>query len=157
MELESLIKSEPPPRVVDAMIAMRVPSFVVFLASACFTGAPILFYGVSHEASAANCAVIGGILLMSSALRLWMPLATVGFSWFNMILGLWMFISPFVFGYTAQTAYTVATMVFAVVIIGMSLASVYAKRFPGTPLATAYEDRQGLEHQDYEFIGPDRY
>lgn len=156
MELESLIKSEPPPRVVDAMIAMRAPSFVVFLTSACFACTPILFYGVSDEPSAANCICIGSILLMSSALRLWYPLETVGFSWLNVILALWMFISPFVLGYTNQTAYTVATMVFAVVIIGMSLASVYAKRYLGSPLATAYEDRQGLEHQDYEFIGPDR-
>jgi hypothetical protein len=93
---------------------------------------------------------------MSSGLRLWYPLSTVGLSWFNVVLGLWAFVSPFIFGYINQTAYAVTTMLIGVVVIGMSLASIYARRFPGTPLATAYEDRQGLEHQDYDDIGPGR-
>ena len=144
MDQEFLTRSEPPPTAMDAMIAMRVPSLVVFLASACFTGTPILFYGVSHEASAANCVCIGGILLMSSLLRLWYPLATVGFSWFNALLGFWIFISPFIFGYTDQTAYTVDSMVLGIVIIGMSFASVFACKFRGTRLANAPDDLVGL-------------
>jgi small neutral amino acid transporter SnatA (MarC family) len=129
------------------MIAMRVPSLIVFLLAAIFTCTPILFYGVSHELSAANCVCVGGILLMSAALRLWFPLATVGFSWFNMLLGLWIVISPFVFGYAGQTGYTVNTVLLGVLILAMSLASIYAGRFIGTPLATSYEDRVGVVEQ----------
>jgi CDP-diglyceride synthetase len=157
MEQEFLTRTEPPPRVSDAMIAMRVPSLVVFLAAACFFGTPILYYGVSHEASSANCWCVGGLLLLSSMLRLWFPLSTVGLSWFNLVCGLWIFISPWVFNYTSETGRFVNTLCVAVIIIGMSLASIFGRKFAGTPLATAYADRQGLEDQDYDYIGPDRY
>jgi hypothetical protein len=147
-------KTDPPPQISDARIAMRVPSLIVFLASSALAGMPILFYGLSHDASSLNFAVVGGILLCSSALRLWFPFATMGFSWLNAILGVWLFISPWVFG--NSTGVTVATCCLSGVVVGMSLASVYGGRFIGTPIATAYEDRQGLEHQDYPDIGPDR-
>jgi hypothetical protein len=145
MEHELLITTDPPPRVTDAMIAMRVTSFVVFLASACFFGLPILYYGVSQQMSAANCWCVGGILLLSSMLRLWYPIPTIGLSWFNMILGLWVFISPFILGYMDQTGYAANTMILGVVIVGMSLSSIYGNRFPGTPLATASEELVGLK------------
>jgi hypothetical protein len=94
--------------------------------------------------------------MASAAIRLVWPLSTMGFAWFNVLMGLWIFISPFVLGYVDQTAYTVNTMIMGVIIVGMSLASIFARRFIGTPLATAYEDRQGLDDQDYEYIGPDK-
>jgi hypothetical protein len=147
-------KPEPPPRIADARMAMRMPSFVVFLASSWFAATPILYYGVSQDARCLNFWIIGSILLCSSALRLWFPLATVGFAWFNAILGVWALISPFVLGY--DTAVTVNTVVMALLIIGMSIASAKAWSYLGSPIATAYEDRQGLEHQEYPDIGPDR-
>jgi hypothetical protein len=152
MDQEFLTRSEPPPRVSDAMIAMRVPSLVVFLASACVFGMPILYYGMSHELSGANSMCVGGILLLSATLRLWYPLSTVGFSWFNMLLGLWIIISPWIFGYSYVTAPTVHSVCMGIVIVGMSIASVYGRRFPGTPLATTYAD---LEHQDYDYLASD--
>jgi hypothetical protein len=99
---------------------------------------------------------VGGILLLSSMLRLWYPLSTVAFSWFNMVLGVWVFISPWVFGYTSETGRLVNTLCLGVVITGMSLMSARARKLWGSPLATAYEDRQGLEEHEYEDIGPDR-
>jgi hypothetical protein len=156
MEHPFLIKTDPPPYITDARMAMRMPSFVVFLAATIFACTPILYYGVSHEPSSSNCWLVGGILMISAALRLWFPLGTIGFSWFNMLLGIWVFISPLILGYWDQTAYTVHTMLMGIVIVGMSLASVYGSRFPGTPISTAYEERQGLQHQDYPDIGPDR-
>ncbi|HZS52832.1 MAG TPA: SPW repeat protein [Bryobacteraceae bacterium] len=156
MEHEYLIKTEHPPRVSDAMIAMRVPSFVVFLASAWFFVTPLAYYGVSLDASAANCWCVGGILLLSCTARLWFPIPTAGLSWFNMILGLWVLISPWIFGFTSETGRFVNTLCLGTVIVGMSLASVFAGKFPGTPLATAYEDRQGLEEQEYEMKPPRR-
>ncbi len=149
MEQEFLTRPEPSPRVSDAMIAMRLPSLVVFLASACFMCAPILYYGVSQQASSTNCWLIGGLLLTSATLRLWYPLSTISFSWFNMILGLWVFLSPLLLGYTDQTAYTVHSMALGVVIIGMSLASVFASKFRGTLLANASDDMGGLTPEGY--------
>jgi hypothetical protein len=153
MEHEYLLKTDHPPRVSDAMIAMRVPSFVVFLASAWFFVTPLSYYGVSLDASAANCWCVGAILLLSSMLRLWYPIPTVGLSWFNMVLGFWVLISPWIFSYTSETGRFVNTLCLGTVIVGMSLASVYAQKFPGTPLATAYADRQGLEEEE-DHIAP---
>lgn len=156
MEQEFLTKSEPPPRISDARIAMRVPAFVVFLASAWFLVTPLAYYGVSLDVSSVNCWIVGGILLFSSLLRLWIPLSTVGFSWFNMILGLWVFASPWIFGYTSETGRLVNTLCLGVIITGMSIMSARAGKLWGSPLATAYADRQGLDEQYYEYIGPDR-
>jgi hypothetical protein len=147
-------KTDPPPRLTDARIAMRVPSFVVFLASAVLTCIPILYYGVSQHASSLNFWLVGGILLCSASLRLWYPFVTIGFSWFNAILGVWGFISAWIFDY--PTSVIVTTCCVSALIIGMSLASVFGARFIGTPIATAYEDRQGLQDQEDPDIGPDR-
>lgn len=146
-------KADPPPYISDARIAMRTPSLVVFLASAVLMCTPILYYGVSH-ASSLNFWTVGGILVCSAAFRLWFPFASVGFSYFNAFLALWMFVSAFIFDY--PVAIMVHTTVVSFVIIGMSLASIYGGRFIGTPIATAYEERQGLQQQDYPDIGPDR-
>jgi hypothetical protein len=146
-------KADPPPYISDARIAMRTPSLIVLVASLVLACTPILYYGVSQDASSLNYWFFGGILVCSSALRVWFPFATVGFSYFNALLALWMFISAFIFDYGAGVA--VHTAVVSAFIIGMSLASVYGGRFIGTPIATAYEDRQGLEHQAYPDIGPD--
>ena len=158
MAHDIFIKSELPPRVQDAVIAMRVPSAVVALASIWFTATPLSYYGISLNTPATfNFLGVGGLLLCSSALRLWFPLATVGFSWLNAILGLWVLITPWVFGYSDYTTCLINTICLGVVIVGMSIVSARARPLPGTPLANAYEDRQGLELQDYDFIGPDRY
>jgi hypothetical protein len=146
-------KADPPPHISDARIAMRTSSLIVLLAASVLTCTPILYYGVSHDASSLNYWSVGGIMVCSAALRLWFPFATVGFSYFNALLALWMFISAFIFDY--PTAVRVHTAVVSFFIIGMSLASVYAERFPGTPIATVFEDRQGLQHQTYPDIGPD--
>lgn len=156
MEQEILPKTDPLPRVADAMIAMRVPSLVVFLASVWFMVTPLAYYGVSNEGSALNCWFVGFILVCSSMLRLWFPLSTVGFAWFNMVAGIWVFISPWVFNYTSETGRLINTLCLGVIITAMSLASAKAKTIWGSPLATAYEDRQGLQEHDYEDIGPDR-
>jgi len=86
--------------------------------------------------------------LLSSIVRLWYPIPTVGLSWFNAVLGLWVLISPWIFSFTSETGRFVNTLCLGTVIVGMSLASVYAHKFPGTPLATAYADRQGLEEEE---------
>lgn len=156
MEHDFLIDTEQIPRVRDAVIAMRVPSFVVLLFSTWFAGTPIAYYGVSDQPSATNCLIAGGLVATSAAIRLVWPLPTMGFAWFNVLMGIWITLSPFILGYADQTGYTVNTVVCGLIIIGMSLASIYARRFIGTPLATAYEDRQGLNAQEYDYIGPDR-
>lgn len=158
MEHDYLIQTELPPRVTDAIVSMRVPSFVVFLASVWFTGTPIAYYGMSQNVGASfNFFAVGGVLLLASALRLWYPLETVGFSWLNAILGIWAFISPWVFGFSNYTSALINTLCLGVVITAMSIISARAKRLPGTPLATAYEDRQGLEEQDYDYFGSNQY
>jgi len=145
--------TEPPPQIADARMAMRITSFVVFLASSWFAGIPILYYGVSQDVRSANFAIIGGMLLCSSALRLWFPLATVGFAWFNALLGIWVVISPWILGY--GTAVTVTCLVLGLLIIGMSIASARAGIYPGSPIATVYEDGR-IENQYSPEIGPDR-
>ena len=140
MEHEILPTTEPPPRVTDAMIAMRVPSLVVFLASTWFMVTPLAYYGVSNDLTSLNYWLVGLLLVCSSILRLWFPLPTVGFSWFNMVGGLWVFVSPWVFNYTSETGPFINTLCLGVIITAMSIASAKAGAIWGTPLVTVHED-----------------
>src|SRR5579875_1907289 len=156
MEQDFFFDTEQLPRVRDAVIAMRVASAIVLLFSTWFAATPISYYGVSDEPSAANCVIVGGLVVLCAAIRLVWPLPTMGLAWFNVVMGIWIVLSPFILGYAHQTGYMVNTLVCGFIIVGMSLASIYARRFPGTPLATAYEDRQGLNEHEYEYIGHDK-
>lgn len=158
MEHDYFIKPELPPRVADTAVAMRVPAFVVFLASVWFLVTPESYYGMwQYPTAFFNFVIVGGILVVSSSLRLWYPLVTVGFSWLNVLLGIWVFITPWVFGFTSYTGAFINTLCLGVVITGMSFISARVRFLRGTPLNTAYADWEGLEHQTYDYIGTDRY
>jgi hypothetical protein len=55
-------------------------------------------YGVYGNASAWNSWIVGALIFLLALMRLNHPAAT-GLSWFNSILGIWTFVSPWVFGY----------------------------------------------------------
>jgi len=60
-------------------------------------------YGVAHQPDAWNSWIAGSLLAASAFFRSTHPLGTRGFSLLNMAVGVWIAISPWVFGYTFET------------------------------------------------------
>lgn len=86
----------------DRATAARVPSFFTLLAASWFAS-PLGFFGLDHELYVWNHVLAGGIAATIALCRLVWPRATTPFAYVNMLLGLWIIISPFVFGYADNT------------------------------------------------------
>jgi len=63
-------------------------------------------YGAYGSSSAWNSWVIGALIFFFGLVRMNRPAAT-GLSWFTSILGIWTFVSPWVFGYNGHPGHLV--------------------------------------------------
>lgn len=111
------------PEAQDRMIAARVTTLVTAIASFCFFLTPILYFGVSEDPSGWNAWLIGGLLMCSCLVRIVWPAVTTFVSYVNFVLGIWVLISPWVFGYTWYLGHWINDMVCGSIIIGYSLFS----------------------------------
>ncbi len=125
---DELFRKDYPPAVQDRRMAARVASLFSLLFALWFFGSPQAYFGVLDQPSALNDLLIGGLILTAGSIRLIWPQGTSGFSVMNVVLGLWILISPFVFGYTSQTSYMVNTLVVGAVITVCSLLSFLISR-----------------------------
>jgi len=78
-------------------------------------------YGVYGDVGAWNNWIVGGLIFLLALIRFNKPAAT-GLSWLNSILGIWTFVSPWVFGYIGTgriiNSLFVGFIVFCVAILG---------------------------------------
>lgn len=65
-----------------------------------------------------NQAILGLIVLLISGYRLARPLGTAGMSWMNVLIGIWLIVSPFVWGYTWAPEHMWEDIVLGVVLVG---------------------------------------
>jgi hypothetical protein len=84
---------------------------------------PLTFFGVSAQSSAWNAWLVGGAMLVASIVRSIHPEHTTVFSMLNVVLSIWVLISPFVFGYVHDTPRFANTLAVGVVILGSSIIS----------------------------------
>jgi hypothetical protein len=87
--------------------------------------------------SAWNSWIIGILIALFAAIRYGSPFGARGAGWANMIFGAWMFVSPWVFGYTQNTGRFINSLCVGVAIFILSIygASVHP-RLTGTPTRT---------------------
>lgn len=111
------------PEAQDRLTAARFTTFVTTLAAFCFFLSPVLYFGVSEQANAFNAWIIGGLMLALCIARLVTPAVTTFVSYTNAVLGLWVLISPWVFGYTNYLGHWINDMTCGSIIIGFSLFS----------------------------------
>jgi hypothetical protein len=50
-----------------------------------------------------NAVIVGVIVAVSAAARAYLPHRAVGLSWLNLVLGMWLIVSPFALGYTMSS------------------------------------------------------
>lgn len=119
----------------DRVSAIRTASTISFLAGLWLFISPWVYRAYSIP-SAWNSWIVGIVIAILAATRMGNPLAARGASVVNMLLGIWTFISPWIFGYTGDAGRFVNSLcVGAIVfILGAYGSSVGRTSFEPPPL-----------------------
>lgn len=80
-------------------------------------------YGAYTSPVAWNSWIIGAVIIILAATRISHPLAMTWVSWVNCILGIWTFASPWIYGFTGNTAWFINTLVLGVIVFILSITS----------------------------------
>src|SRR6185437_13449984 len=92
-----------PPEQEDDATAVRTASLMVAVAALWFFVSPWA-YGFSLQESAANAWGVGAVMFVFAGLRLLAPRHTGGFSRVNSVLAVWVFLSPWIYGFVSHSA-----------------------------------------------------
>lgn len=84
----------------DGLAMVRAASIICLLAGIWFFVSPWV-YGAYRSGNAWNSWIVGGVIVIFGAIRLSRPVYSVALSWCNMVLGIWAFFSPWIYGYMA--------------------------------------------------------
>ena len=92
-------------------------------------------YSAAGYGSAWNSWIVGAIIALVAMFRLSNPVTGRGLAWINVILGVWLFMSPWIYGYTANMGRFVNSLCVGLVVVVMSIygASAHGDRLTGTP------------------------
>jgi hypothetical protein len=126
-----MIITKDSPEFYDLSVAAKTASFYCLLCAFWFLLTPLTFFGVSTQTSGWNCWIVGGLLVLSTLIRVIHPQGTAGFSLFNAILSVWVLASPFVFGYTHETYRVINTLAIGSATLTLSLTSLLSTRNRG--------------------------
>jgi len=80
---------------------VSIASTITLLAGLWFFISPWV-YGVYSAGNAWNSWIVGAAVAILAAFRLGYPMRTQALSWINCLLGIWAFISPWIYGYTGD-------------------------------------------------------
>ncbi len=93
-------------------------------------------YGAYHMANAWNSWIVGAVLAIVAVICLNSERrSAANLSWLNVVLSVWVFFSPWIFGYTAETDRFINSLCVGVVMFVLSLmASMMSSRSASTTL-----------------------
>jgi hypothetical protein len=100
----------------------RGASTIVLLAGIWFFVSPWV-YGAYTTANAWNSWIVGAILFFLACFRLARPAYSTALSWCNMVLGIWAFFSPWIYGYTGNEGRFINSLCVGVVVFVLSIVS----------------------------------
>jgi hypothetical protein len=121
-------------RNVDSKIgAIRAASVICLLAGIWLFVSPWV-YGAYTNGNAWNAWVVGVAIFLLSLLRVTRPAYSTGISWVNVVLGAWVFCSPWIYGYFVNTGRFINSLcVGAVVFIFALVSGIGATRLSAVP------------------------
>lgn len=106
-----------------AVNASKATSTICLLAGVWLFISPWV-YGAFTNATAWNCWIVGGFMILFAIIRIARPAYSTVLSWCNMILGIWTFFSPWIYGYVnTNTGRLVNSLCVGVIVFVFSLAS----------------------------------
>ncbi len=107
----------------DKITAVRTSSLVCLLAGLWLFISPWAFYGMSDRRSAWNAWIVGILIFAIAGVRIVRPVYSAAFSWANVVLGLWVFFSPWIYGFSSNRTWLVNSLCVGLTVFAMSLAS----------------------------------
>lgn len=113
--------------------AVRSASIINLLAAIWLFVSPWVYRVYSNHDSW-NSWIVGGLIGILALIRLANPIGTRGLSVINLILGAWVFVSPWVYGYTVDTGRFVNSLCVGVIVFIAGLVGSSATE-SRTPLA----------------------
>lgn len=107
----------------DKITATRVASLVCLIAGLWLFVSPWAYYGESNDANAWNSWAVGTLMFLCASARIVCPVYSMGVSWANMLLGIWVFFSPWIYGYAASTGRLINSLCVGVIVAAFSIVS----------------------------------
>jgi hypothetical protein len=101
---------------------VRTASTIVLLAGIWYFVSPWI-YGTYGQSNAWNAWVVGAIIFSLGCSRVARPALWIGLSWCNMVLGIWTFFSPWIYGYTGTQGRFVNSLCVGIVVFVLSIVS----------------------------------
>ena len=93
-------------------------------------------YGAYGNPHAWNSWIAGGLIFLCGVIRANRPAATT-FSWANSILAIWIFISPWVLGYAANTGWLINSLFVGLILFCAAVIGANSERMSHDPMSTA--------------------
>ena len=78
-------------------------------------------YGSAAKPNSWNSWIIGFVLVIFALVRIANPVSTRALAWINMLLGIWVFASPWIYGYTANSGRFINSLCVGLVVFFLSL------------------------------------
>ncbi len=107
----------------SSLSAAKAASTICLLAGIWLFVSPWV-YGAYTNANAWNCWIVGGFMILFGIVRIARPAYSTALSWCNMILGIWTFCSPWIYGYAGtNTGRFINSLCVGVVVFVFSIIS----------------------------------
>lgn len=81
-------------------------------------------YGFATAAAAGaawSSVIVGALVLIFGAVRVSSPHTRTGFSWANIVLGVWTVLSPWIFGQSANMGYLLNSVIVGAAVVALSI------------------------------------
>jgi hypothetical protein len=104
------------------LMGVKAASTIVLLAGVWFFVSPWV-YGAYTASNAWNSWIVGAALFIFGCVRVMRPAYSTILSWCNMVLGIWAFCSPWIYGYTGNEARFINSLCVGVIAFVFSIAS----------------------------------
>lgn len=117
--------------------AMKAASTIALLAGIWFFISPWI-YGSYTLANSWNSWIVGAVITILAAIRLGSSelQATQWMSWINCLLGIWAFVSPWIYQYTGSTGRFVNSLCVGVIVFAAAISSAMATPHSTRPMVT---------------------
>jgi hypothetical protein len=80
--------------------------------------------------------ILGALMILFGAIRVARPAYSVGFSWGNMVLGIWAFFSPWIYGYVFNSGRFINSLCVGVIVFVLSIVAATLSHRTLVPPAT---------------------
>lgn len=107
---------------------VKTASGLNFLVGIWFILSPWVYGARAGAGGVWNSIIVGIIIAVFAAIRFFSPRSAPGLSWINALLGIWMVISPWVYGYTTNTARMWNSIIFGIIAIILGVWSAVSTR-----------------------------